>query len=146
MREDKLYARVRPHLQKWGAISRIENYAEPGTWDIFYGSSGQMNWIETKVIHGQEIMFEKFQLPWGRRFFKEGVSNLFILAGFEDNTGFMMVYHVKEVINAPTYTKPNKKDKVYINIGNLNPIFGLSRPYDWDPLRTLLSTQYPINK
>lgn len=145
MREQKLYRRLYPQLKSWGAVTRVENMVEPGTWDIFYGAQGQMNWIETKMVHNQEIMFEKFQLPWGRRFFSAGCSNLFVIAGLEDEYS-MHVYHVKEVINAPTYVKPTKKDKVFINIYNLNPILLLEMPYQWDVLRTLLTNEYPVNK
>lgn len=147
MRENKLYARVRPKLNEWGAVCRVENTAEPGTWDIFYGAEGQMNWIETKIVHSDEMMFEKFQIPWGSRFFKAGISNLFVLAGIGEGRDLrMLIYHVKEIVNAPRYTKPNKKDKVYLNINDLNPIFGMDRYSSWDPLRTLLTTQYTINK
>lgn len=147
MLESKLYGRVRPKLDSWGEIQRIENATNPGVWDIFYTAEGQMNWIETKIVKAREghdcLWFEKFQLPWGRRFFRAGASNLFVLSGYDDDRGTMHVWHVKEVINAPTSLY---KKWTLVRLEDLNAIMELRKPYDWAALRTLLTTQYTVNK
>ena len=147
MRENKLYSRIRPHLNLWGEIERIENTTSPGVWDIFYSAQGQANWIETKIIKLREgfdcLWFEKFQIPWGRRFFGTGFSNMWVIGGFDDDRGTMLVYHVKEIINAPTH--PYKKWSL-VRLTDINAVMELRKPYDWDMLRALLINEYPVNK
>ena len=147
MLENKLYARVRPHMNLWGEVQRVENILDSGTWDIFYATNGQANWIETKIIKLREgfdcLWFQKFQIPWGRRIFSTGFSNMWVLGGFDDDRGTMIVYHVKEIINAPTH--PYKRWTL-VRLTDINAVMELKKPYDWNALRTLLSTQYTVNK
>lgn len=147
MLESKLYGRVRPKLDQWGEVQRIENSINPGCPDVYYSAEGQANWIETKIIKLREgfncLWFEKFQIPWMRRFFKTGFANIWVLGGYDDDRGTMIVYHCKEIINAPTH--PYKK-WVLVRLVDINAVFEMRKPYDWNILRTLLTTQYTINK
>jgi len=140
MRENKLWNRLSPKLKHWGEVSRVENAVEPGMWDIFYTFEGQMGWLETKIVHSNKLYFEKFQIPWGRRYWRKGANQMFILAGLEDTAGTIGIYHVKEIVNAPTSL--DRKWTV-ISLLDLNPQVWLTKPYDWERLRLLLSTPFP---
>lgn len=140
MRENKLWNRLSPKLKAWGEVSRVENIVEPGMWDIFYTFEAQMGWIETKIVHSNKLYFERFQIPWGRRYWHNGANQMFVLAGFEDQKGTIYVYHVKEIVQAPTTI--DRKFTV-ISLLDINPQMSMSKPYDWDRLRLFLSTPFP---
>lgn len=139
MRETALYARLKPKFTAWGAHSRVENTIESGTWDVFYCFNGVMGWIETKMDKGGDLYFEKFQIPWGRRYHSEGATQMFVMAGVGVGKD-MKVYHVGELVKAPT--RVHKKWTV-VNIADMTPCLEMERPYRWDVLRTLLITPFP---
>lgn len=143
MLENKLYARLRPHFTLWGEFSRIENSIEPGMPDIFTCFSAQQSWVETKIMKRREgfecLWFQKFQLPWMRRYSGAGLSNIFVIAGFDDDRGTMTVYHAKELLKAPTH--PYQRWTL-VRLTDINAVMEMKKPYDWEALRTLLTTQY----
>jgi hypothetical protein len=141
MRETKLWSRLEPHFKHWGEFSRVENAIEPGMWDIHYCIDGQLGWLETKIVHSNLLYFEKFQLPWGRRYWRTGATNMFVIAGFEGLSGLMYIYHVKEITSAP---KTLDRKFVVINIEDINPQISLEKPYNWEVLRQLLSDPFTI--
>lgn len=147
MLESKLYARLRPHFQLWGESSRVENAIESGMPDNFVCFNQVPGWVETKIIKRREgfecLWFQKFQIPWMRRYFAAGLSQVFVIGGFDDERGTMIVYHVKEIINAPTH--PYQRWSL-VRLTDINTVLELRKPYDWNLLRTLLSTQYPVTK
>ncbi len=139
MRETALFARVRPRFEEWGTYCRIENTLGSGTWDLHYCFSGQMGWVETKIEHGGEIMFEKFQLNWGKKLLRAGATNMFVLTGSDESHSPMSLYHAKVVMSAPTYLY---KKWTVIKVQDLVPTLYLSKPYDWAKLKQVLSNPF----
>lgn len=85
MNEKQFSQRLCTQLNRWGGeATRIENSAVPGTPDIFYCLRGISTWIETKILHGHFVYFEKFQVPWYRRHLHVGTRILIVIgAGTE---------------------------------------------------------------
>lgn len=135
MLETALYAKLRPRLTKWGTISRVENVLESGMWDIHYCFEGQLGWIETKVEKQGWTYFEKFQPNWGRRYFKAGATNLFII--IERDSGEVMTYHVKELLES---TREPYRKWVRVRTKDLVPCHVLND--NWEELRLLLSSPF----
>ncbi len=134
-----LYQRLRPKLNAWGEVSRVENSIESGMWDIFYMIEGQYNWLETKAEHSGFLYFERFQLNWARRFLRAGATNLFVVAALEGHGDIMEIYPAQKVVTAPReiYRKWQR-----IKTSDLNAIQRMRKPYDWEVLRTLLSRPF----
>lgn len=141
MLETALFARIKPSLARWGKYSRIENSVESGTWDTFYTIEGQAGWIETKVEKGGMLYFEKFQPNWARGYLNAGLTNLFVLAALGDK-GRMEVYHASTVVEAPleVYGKWRR-----VSTEELLPELVMTRPYDWEALRLLLSSPFTLD-
>lgn len=135
MREDKLYARLRPYLKKWGNIERIENSVSSGIWDIHYCIDGQLGWIETKIEKGGLLYFEKFQPSFGRRMQRAGCENLYVMTS-GPNYDEIRVYLAHVVLSAPM----TKKGKwTVVKTEDIPAFLILKKPYDWEMLRSLLT-------
>lgn len=140
MLETALYSRIRPKLQAWGEVSRVENSIESGMPDVFFMCGGQYNWIETKVDHAGELYYERFQPGWHRRYIRAGATNLFCMTSVEGSRSCEMnVYHMADLVKAPF----THRGKWYIfRTEDLTPILTMRKTYDWDPLRLLLSKPF----
>lgn len=132
MKETKLYAKLRPHLEKWGACDRVENELGSGMPDIFYGIDEVGGWIETKVAKGQYIYFEKFQLPWMRNHLKSGFSRIWIIVLHDDD---IKAWPAKKIVFQPVeaYEKWTIMD-----VRELPAPFWSSYTHSWDSLRATL--------
>lgn len=136
MLETSLYSRVKPHLDKWGSHSRVENTVEPGMWDIHYCFNGMFGWIETKVEHQGKLYFEKFQLPWGQRYQRAGALKLFVLASLAGEKSPMALYHSSTVLKA---TRTPERKWITVRTSDLDPLLVMTKKYDWDALRLYLT-------
>lgn len=135
MLEKNLWSRLHPHLHNWGDATRIENSVEPGTWDIFCAVNGQANWIETKIEKGHFLYFELFQIPWAKRYLKQGLTNMFVISQAQDRE--LHIYHGSTIVQAP-FEKYRKWRRIHTD--NISPIHS-SYKVD-DTLRQLLSTPF----
>jgi len=134
VRETKLYSRIEPKLNDWGASTRVENAMVGSLPDIHYCIDGRLGWIETKLIKSGKIYFEKFQAPWVSKQEKAGCKHLFILAGVNDNS-LMYLYDYREAIRAPREIIGKWR---VIKMSDLTPLLTLDKPYDWMPFKTYL--------
>jgi hypothetical protein len=139
MLESALYARIRPKLNTWGTLDRIENATGSGMADIHYCIDGQMGWIETKMEHGGALHFERFQLNWLNRQVKAGATNVFVMYGRHSRDGHMEVAHASAVLAAPRHV--DRKWHV-VMAEDVVPALVMTKQYDWDALRLLLSSPY----
>lgn len=58
---------VGPGLRKHGHVLRVENSAALGVPDVSYAIRGTQGWVELKVAKGDDLYFEKFQVPYMRK-------------------------------------------------------------------------------
>ena len=136
MRESSFSRKLTGRLNNWGSCDRIENAVGQGNWDIFVVVEGQANWIETKVIHNNEIYMERFQLPWATRHHKSGFTNLFLLAAFDEKK--FRVYDYPTLIGAP---KSVYKKWTVLNLDDMSELAEITSR-TWDELRLYLSSKY----
>lgn len=139
MLETALYARIQPKLKSWGALDRVENTMGSGMWDIHLCCDGVHNWVETKMEKGGKLYFERFQLQFATRLTRAGATNLFVIAGRDSRNGHMGVYHASALLAAPRMIE--RKWHV-IQVEDLEPCLTMTKSYDWDALRLLLSSPY----
>jgi hypothetical protein len=139
MLETALYARIQPKLKAWGALDRVENTMGSGMWDIHLCCGGVHNWVETKMEKSGELFFERFQLSFARRQMNSGATNLFVVAGRDSRNGHMGVYHASTLLAAPRTLKAKWH---VIRVEDLEPCLEMTKAYDWDALRLLLSSRY----
>jgi hypothetical protein len=130
--ETILYARLRTHIEEWGACSRVENIVEGGMFDIFYCIEGRMGWIETKIEHNGKILFERFQFPWARKYQRVG-ARLFVIVQLKN--GDIAIYPIDEILKAP---REQYQKWLRLNISDLAAIDILSKPFYWARLRQVL--------
>jgi len=139
MLESALYARLQPKFKQFGSVDRVENSMGSGMWDIHLCCSGVHNWVETKMEKGGKLYFERFQLQFARRLTNAGATNMFVIAGRDARNGYMGVYHASTLLAAPR-TVDRKWQTVLVE--DLEPCLEMTKAYDWDALRLLLSSQY----
>lgn len=132
VKESDLYHKLKPHLETWGACSRVENTLEGGMFDIFYGIEGNSGWIETKLDHNGKILFERFQIPWARKYSSVGVR-LFVIILLKNQD--IAVCDIDDILNAP---RESYQKWIRISIKDLTPREILSKPFYWGNLRRIL--------
>jgi hypothetical protein len=108
-------------------------------WDAHLVVDGQHSWLETKMEKAGQLYFERLQPNFARRLMRAGATNMFVLAGRDARNGHMSVYHASTLIAAPRSVKG--KWTVF-RAEDLEPCLEMSKPYDWDALRLLLSSRY----
>lgn len=136
MRETALYGRLRPKLNAWGAVDRVENALGSGMWDIAACVDGRHCWVETKMDHGKGLHFERFQLVWLRRQLRAGSTSCYLIYGLSSRKS-MVVVEGAELVRAPV--RVSGKWTV-VDPADLKPALVMTPPYDWDTLRRLLAT------
>lgn len=137
MKETKLYAKLKPHFDQWGIVDRVENALGSGMSDIFYNFSGNVGWIETKLMKKGELYFEKFQPNWIRRHVRQGFPRMFIIAMDEEETIYL--WNAIDVIS----TQPRSYGKwtVYDAEEARMPLLMMTKPYSsngWAMMRQSL--------
>jgi hypothetical protein len=139
MLETALFARLSPKLKAWGAVDRVENSQGSGMWDCHTRFEGIGGWIETKMEKGGKLYFERFQPNFARRQLRAGATNLFVIAGRDSRNGYMAVYHASTVLAAPMTFERKWKT---VRVEDLEPCLEMTKQYNWDALRLLLSSPY----
>lgn len=139
MLETALFARLSPKLKAWGAVDRVENSIASGMWDCHTCFSGVSGWVETKMEKGGKLYFERFQLNFARRQLQAGATNLFVIAGRDARNGYMGVYHATTVLTAPRTVERKWQT---VRVEDLEPCLEMTKQYDWDALRLLLSSPF----
>jgi hypothetical protein len=136
VKETKLYAKIRPYLQRWGEFDRVENAAGSGMADVFYNIDGKTGWIETKVSHGHSIFFEKFQPQWLGKHRRLG-ARIFVLVLDSDEA--IRLYDAADVVKAP---RSAQGKWVTVSMNDLGPPeLIMPKPYrSWDLMCGILSS------
>lgn len=139
MLETALFARLAPKLKAWGAVDRVENSIASGMWDCHTVFSGVSGWVETKMEKGGKLYFERFQLNFARRQLQAGATNLFVIAGRDARDGYMAVYHATALLDAQRTVERKWQT---VRVEDLEPCLEMRKAYDWDALKSLLSSRY----
>lgn len=135
MKETKLYEKLKPHLLLWGECDRVENAIVSGMADVYYNIAGETGWIETKIAKSRTIFFEKFQLAWIGKHYRQGARIFVVVLDAKETIHF----YPAGVILRATRT-PNGKF-VTINMDELPSVFNIMAPYkSWNSVKDVLTS------
>lgn len=101
MNETEFYhKKVSPWSNKHGEHSRVENTAESGMPDMNCCWGYFQFWLELKVIKGGKLYFEKYQIPWiSRRYKQFGDTGMWVLA-WDNKTESLRMYQPSNILSA----------------------------------------------
>lgn len=139
MNEREFSNKVVPPLRKFMAVSRNENSAEPGGPDLTYSGNERHGWVEVKVVHGGELRFQKYQLPWFKSRLRHCRRGLWVLALGEGSSG-VYLFTASEVCSERVVVRTFfNKPWHCVALADLTPSLHLTgRRTDWSRVATLL--------
>ena len=136
VKESYFWTQIKAGLEDEGThLTRVENDAGVGVFDITACSEGVEAWIELKIVHSGRLHFRNSQRSWGIRRWEVGGRTL-ILARNDDSTpSTMLLYDANDVFRC--INKPSKDGKSFsINLSAMpEPLFQCNKPFNWRQLR-----------
>lgn len=116
--------------------TRLENLVGTGMPDINGCLNGHEIWVETKLVKGNRIKFEKFQPSWIKKRVLAG-GRVFIFARHKDTfllwRGFPIEWDV--------YNTPLKEGGITVDYRDAPPLLVMEKPWDWGLLLETLFTR-----
>lgn len=115
---------------KWPGLHwvRIENNAASGTPDVNVNIDGRDVWIETKMLHGNSIYMEKFQIQFHIRRNKQ--KGLVLLFARDRNR--IMVLRLADPTAVP-FARTAGKFRVF-DLQYLELIIQWTKPFNWNEM------------
>jgi hypothetical protein len=130
MRETTFVKLLATKLKPLGHYSRIENIAGSGIPDIhFFSEAHGDNWVEVKIVKGNQIYFRTAQITWmGKRQACNG--SVSIVARKDD-----YIYILPSVLILDKEMRENGKQSI-LNLKQFASLAGFcwKKPWDWDEI------------
>ena len=136
VKESYLWTQVKAGLDDGKThLSRVENDAGTGVFDVNACRRGVEVWIELKVMRGNYLHFRTSQRSWAAKRIACGGRALVLARQDVDSTSHVWLFRASDIIECPHQVEKDGKG-FRINLYDLpTPIFGCKKPFDWFELR-----------
>ena len=125
-------------VQGLGAFDRVENAVANGTPDIMYSVPGGSGFMETKLLHGNDIFYlQRWQIPWHTRHSRIDPLHCWFLI-YDPHTTQVIMARSDKVLRMPNKPQGERHNEFSLARGLAHEM-GRREKVEWDDVQRLLA-------